>query len=75
MQGNLDFFTVIGLFFILLGALFLLVPLLARLVGSLENVHPLLLWGKRIDGIYIGTSPLLIIILVLVYVALALFKR
>ena len=75
MLEKLNLFTLIGIFFIILGLIFLILPILLRLGFSLENVHPLILWGKKFDGFYIGTSPILIIILVLVYLALTLLRK
>ncbi len=75
MLEKLNLFTLIGIFFIILGLIFLILPILLRLGFSLENVHPLILWGKKFDGLYIGTSPILIIILVLVYLALTLLRK
>ncbi len=75
MLGKLDFFTFIGVFLIILGAVFLLILLLVKLGADFKSVHPLILLGKRFDGVYIGTSPILIIILLLVYLALAFLRR
>ena len=65
----------LGILLIILGLILILIPLLARIGLRLENVHPLLLWGKRFDGVYIGTSPILIIIMIAVYLLLLFLRR
>lgn len=71
----LNSLTFLGILLIVLGIIFLLMPLLMRLGLRLEEVHPILLWGRRLDGVYIGTSPLLIIILIAIYLLLAFMRR
>jgi len=75
MLERISVLTFIGIFFIIIGLIFLILPILFKLGASLENVHPLILWGKRIDGVYIGTSPILIIILIAIYLILSLLRR
>ena len=67
----------LGILLIILGLILILIPipLLARIGMRLENVHPLLLWGRRFDGIYIGTSPILIIIMIAVYLLLLFLRK
>ena len=65
----------LGILLIVLGLILVLIPLLARLGVRLESAHPLLLWGRRFDGIYVGTSPILIIIIMAVYLLLFLLRR
>ncbi|MCS7129687.1 MAG: hypothetical protein RMH74_05330 [Candidatus Caldarchaeum sp.] len=62
--------TILGLTLILLGFALLVVPLVARYFADVEKVHPLLLIGWRLDGLYVGTSPILIIALLAVYLLL-----
>jgi len=62
-----SFFILVGLMFLVLGLVFLLIPLILKLGLKLENIHPLILWWKKIDGFYVGTSPILLIILLAVY--------
>ncbi len=64
-----------GILLIIIGALLLIMPLIARIGVKLEEIHPLILFGKRFDGVYIGTSPLLIIIFTVLYAILLLLKR
>ncbi|HDD42535.1 MAG TPA: hypothetical protein ENF79_02505 [Nitrososphaeria archaeon] len=71
----LNSLTLLGILLIIIGVILLLMPLLAKLGLKLEEVHPLLLWGRRFDGVYIGTSPLLIIILTAIYLLLVFAKR
>jgi len=75
MIERLEAFSLIGVLLIILGLLFLILPILQKLGASLENIHPLIFWGKRLDGIYIGTSPILIIILAAVYLAFSILRR
>lgn len=65
----------LGLILVIVGIILLILPLIARAGIRLEDVHPLILLGRRFDGIYIGTSPILIIILVAIYVMLLLLRR
>ncbi|MDW8063884.1 MAG: hypothetical protein RMI43_06915 [Candidatus Caldarchaeum sp.] len=63
----------LGLLLIVVGAVLIAIPFLARYLTDIERIHPLLLVGFRVDGIFIGTSPLLILILVLVFLAMRYF--
>ncbi|MCX8200787.1 MAG: hypothetical protein N3H84_01610 [Candidatus Caldarchaeum sp.] len=63
----------LGLLLIIVGAVLIAIPFLARYLTDIERIHPLLLVGFRVDGIFIGTSPLLILILVLVFLAMRYF--
>ena len=65
----------LGVTLILLGIILILLPTLSKLGLRLEEVHPLLLLGKRFDGVYIGTSPLLIIILIALYLLILFLRR
>jgi len=71
----LNSLTFLGILLIILGIILLLIPLIAKLGLKVEEVHPLLLWGRRFDGVYIGTSPLLIIVLIVIYLVLLLVRR
>lgn len=64
--------TLLGILLIVIGAILILIPIALKSGVRLENVHPLLLVWKKLDGLYIGTSPILIIILVLLYIFLIL---
>jgi len=66
----LSWTTFLGILLILLGLAVIAIPVLARYFTNLEKIHPLLLIGYRSDGLFIGTSPLLIIVLLLVYLIL-----
>ena len=68
-------FTFLGIFLIILGIILLLIPLIIKLGIRIEEVHPLILIGKRLDGIYVGTSPILIIILLIIYLVIFLLRR
>ncbi|MEM1654763.1 MAG: hypothetical protein QXU12_05655 [Nitrososphaerota archaeon] len=65
----------LGIMLMMVGAILLILPLIARMGIRLEEVHPLILLGKRFDGVYIGTSPLLIIIMAALYIAFLLLRR
>ncbi len=71
----LNSLTLLGILLIIVGIILLLMPLLAKLGLKLEEVHPLLLWGRKFDGVYIGTSPLLIIILTAIYLLLVFMRK
>ncbi|MEM4303597.1 MAG: hypothetical protein QXQ70_06870 [Candidatus Caldarchaeum sp.] len=62
--------TLLGIVFILIGLAFIVIPLIARYFTDVERIHPLLLVGVRLDGLYVGTSPILIIALIAVYLLL-----
>ncbi|MEM2095358.1 MAG: hypothetical protein QXX19_03120 [Candidatus Caldarchaeum sp.] len=62
--------TLLGLTLILLGFALLVLPFVARYLADVDKINPLLLIGWRFDGLYIGTSPLLIIALLAVYLLL-----
>lgn len=74
-KTTLSFFTLMGVILILVGVAFLLIPILAKLGLKTEELHPLILLGKKFDGVYVGTSPILILILVAIYILLALARR
>ncbi|RLG05912.1 MAG: hypothetical protein DRN59_03875 [Thaumarchaeota archaeon] len=65
----------LGAILIILGIILILLPTLSKLGLRLEEIHPLLLLGKRFDGVYIGTSPLLIIILIALYLLILFLRR
>ena len=65
----------LGVILIILGIILILLPTLSKLGLRLEEVHPLLLLGRRFNGVYIGTSPLLIIILIALYLLILFLRR
>jgi len=67
--------TFMGVILIIIGIILVLLPTILKLGLRVEKLHPLLFIGKRIDGIYIGTSPIIIIILAMIYLALILLRR
>lgn len=67
--------TFIGIMLIIIGAVLLTLSLIAKAGVKLEEIHPLILLGRRFDGIYVGTSPLLIITLAALYIVLLLLRR
>jgi hypothetical protein len=67
--------TFIGVLLILMGLILVILPFIMKLGIKLESIHPLLLVWRRVDGFYVGTSPILLIILVLVYLFLVLIRR
>jgi len=62
--------TLMGILFIIVGVSFLIIPLILRYVDDIEKIHPLLVFGYRFDGTFIGTSPILIITLIIIYLLL-----
>ena len=77
MEERLIFSTLafLGIILIITGIILVLLPAILRLGLRVEKLHPLLFMGKRMDGIYIGTSPIIIIILVAIYLAFILLRR
>jgi len=65
----------LGIIFIITGIILVLLPAILKLGLRIEKLHPLLFMGKKIDGIYIGTSPIIIIILIAIYLAFILLRR
>jgi hypothetical protein len=65
----------LGIMLVIVGIVLLILPLIARAGIRLEEIHPLILFGRRFDGVYIGTSPILIIIMVVIYLVLLLLRR
>ncbi len=63
-------FTFLGILLIILGIILVALPILSRMFERLDKIHPLLIWGTRVDGFFIGTSPILIIALLLIYLIL-----
>lgn len=75
MFEKINSLSILGMILIILGLILVLIPLIQKIAPSLEKMHPLLIIGKRVDGIYIGTSPLLIIILTAIYLILLSLKK
>lgn len=67
--------SLLGIMLIIVGIILLILPLIARMGVRLEEAHPLILIGRRFDGVYIGTSPLLLIILAAIYVVFLFLRR
>ena len=65
----------LGIILIITGIIIVLLPAILKLGLRVDKLHPLLFMGKKIDGIYIGTSPIIIIILVAIYLAFILLRR
>ena len=77
MEERLIFSTLafLGIILIITGIILVLLPAILKLGLRVEKLHPLLFMGKRMDDIYIGTSPIIIIILVAIYLAFILLRR
>jgi len=73
-QADLLPYTLLGLMLIIAGILLVIAPLLLRFFEGLDRIHPLILVGFRIDGLYIGTSPIIIISLLVVYLLLRFWR-
>ncbi|MCS7117986.1 MAG: hypothetical protein NZ957_04280 [Thaumarchaeota archaeon] len=61
-----------GILLTVIGISLVLLSVLPRVLPRIEEVHPLLLVTVRLDGLTVGTSPLLLIALLLVYLLLIL---
>ena len=73
MAGQPELITstsILGLIFIIVGLLLMLAPLLLRVFEGLDRIHPLILVGFRLDGVFIGTSPIVILALIIIYLLL-----
>ena len=66
--------TMMGILLIILGIVLVAIPFIAKFFTKIEKVHPLLLWGTRVDGFFIGTSPILLIILLVIYLVILLTR-
>ncbi|RLG03129.1 MAG: hypothetical protein DRN60_02030, partial [Thaumarchaeota archaeon] len=62
MEERLIFSTLafLGIILIITGIILVLLPAILKLGLRIDKLHPLLFMGKRMDGIYIGTSPIII---------------
>jgi len=73
MEGQPQFLSstlILGLILIIAGILLIIAPLLLRVFEGLDRVHPLILVGFRLDGVFIGTSPIIVIALLIIYILL-----
>ena len=64
-MSALDLLSQLGLFLVILGLILLLIPLMVKAMPKLENLPPILLYVYRGDGFTFVTSPLLIVIFIL----------
>ncbi|MCD6510977.1 MAG: hypothetical protein J7K45_00070 [Thaumarchaeota archaeon] len=64
-MSALDLLSQLGLFLVILGLILLLIPLIVKAIPKLENLPPILLYVYRGDGFTFVTSPLLIMIFIL----------
>lgn len=62
-----DPFIGLGVFLIVIGLLLIALALASRVMPRLQDLPPILYVSTRLDGVTIGTSPIIIIILILVY--------
>jgi hypothetical protein len=60
----------LGIFLVILGGVLLALGLIGRVVPRLEELPPILYVQKTIDGVSVGTSPILIILLIVIYIVL-----
>jgi len=67
-------FAWLGAIMILLGVLFVAIPYLIRYAPEIEKLPPILLYIYRKDGFYFATSPILILISIMLMLA-SLFSR
>jgi hypothetical protein len=62
--------TLAGALLVAIGAALLLIGLAPRFIKTVAELHPLIYTQISLDGLKIGTSPLLIIILASLYILL-----
>jgi hypothetical protein len=65
-----DPLTLIGIGLVLVGIILILGSLMLRHLPEVREVHPLLLVSVRVGDLTIGTSPLLILVLLALYLLL-----
>jgi len=68
--GMRDPLTLIGIGLVIAGAVLILGSLMLRHLPELREVHPLLFISIRVGDLTIGTSPLLILVLLALYLLL-----
>lgn len=61
-----------GIILVVLGIVFILVGIAPRLLESMPKLHPLIYTQLSLGELKIGTSPIAIIILTIIYLILAL---
>lgn len=72
---SVDPIVLLGVALVLVGLILIASPLLAKRL-RLEEAHPLLWFVLyRRDGLQVGTSPLLILVAVVLYLSLWLWRR
>jgi hypothetical protein len=65
-----DPLTLIGIGLVLVGIILILGSLMLRHLPEVREVHPLLFVSVRVGDLTIGTSPLLILVLLALYLLL-----
>lgn len=60
---------------IAIGAALLLIPYLAERMPGLEELPPILVYVYRRDGFYLATSPILVVISLLAFLAILWARR
>ena len=69
-----DPLMIIGIGLVLAGAVLILGSLVLRYLPELKEVHPLLFVSVRVGDLTIGTSPLLMLVLLALYLLLVLWR-
>ncbi len=64
--------TLAGVVLIVMGIILLLIGVAPRMLESVPKLHPIIYTQVSLGGLKIGTSPLAIIILTIIYLLLAL---
>ncbi|HIQ29810.1 MAG TPA: hypothetical protein EYH45_04515 [Candidatus Caldiarchaeum subterraneum] len=68
-------FTLLGIILVIVGVLLIATPYIVKLIaGEGREPHPLLFIGFKMDGMTVGTSPILIIALVVIYLVLLMMR-
>ncbi|MEM2181630.1 MAG: hypothetical protein QXI27_00270 [Nitrososphaerota archaeon] len=65
-----DLLISLGIFLMILGVLLVLFGVISRFVPRLEELPPILYVQKTFNGVTVGTSPILIIAFIILYLVL-----
>jgi len=65
-----DLLVSLGIFLVILGAVLLVLGLISRVIPRVEELPPILYVQETFDGVSVGTSPIVIIALIVIYIVL-----
>lgn len=69
-----DVLISLGTFLLILGVVLLVLGLVSRVLPKIEELPPILYVQKNFDGVTVGTSPIAIIALIIIYIVLWMAK-